>query len=505
MTTPNDDMSSPRPDAEARLSGADPAVGAPDPDIERIRSRVMASTQVVPLEHARRRHRGLLVAGSIAAGVVLLAGVALSGAAVGRVTAPSGEVVAASADTGETIPVVGGGSSPQLPTVQGAPAPAPGPAGGAATSEAKSMVYPGYGAFLEPDASLADDSGTAPGYRFDGSEVDHRALAAQLAKALGVPGKPRNMDGAWMVGPEDYSAPVIWVAEDGMVSWSYTDPTQNPWACAEPAPGGATPEPAPAPDEAQPMAPAESDTSVSGSAGGSTSTDPGVPEQCSAPTKAMPEREALRAAREILTAIGVTESGPQGVDVEWETGSDGVTTWATAWQRVDGSRTQLSWNFTFGEKDPIWASGFAAGLEQIPGYPIVGARTAVERSQSLRWTSFGPTPLDFGGVVPMAEARSGSVASSDVATSSSVSGGAPAQDVPEGVPGKVQVWWDPVTVIGAEPTLVQYWQPDGSLLLLPAYRLATADDRGTWAVIAVADSAIDWIAPETAVTPAPAE
>ena len=204
----------------------------------------------------------------------------------------------------------------------------------------------------------------------------------------------------------------------------------------------------------------------------------------------MSEQDAVRAARKLLASVGVTEDPAAGIDIEWEAGTDGFTTWATAWQRVEGNRTQLSWNFTFDNKDVLWASGFAAGLEPMPAYPTVGAYTAVQRSQDPKFSAFGPTPLDYGGVMPMAESRG--VASSDAAVSSEP---AATPDVPEGDPAKVQVWWDPITVTGAEPTLAQYWQPDGTLLILPAYRLTTADDRGTWAVISVNESVIEWLNP----------
>ena len=158
----------------------------------------------------------------------------------------------------------------------------------------------------------------------------------------------------------------------------------------------------------------------------------------------------------------------------------------TAWQRVDGQRTQLSWSFTFAGETVAWANGFAAGLEQVPSYPIVGARTAVTRTSDPRFTAFGPTPLDYGIAVPMAEARDDATASSDVSASPSV---------PQGDPRRVQVWWDPMTATGAELSLAQYWQPDGTLLILPAYRVTTADDRGTWAIIAVAQTAVEFVAP----------
>ena len=91
---------------------------------------------------------------------------------------------------------------------------------------------------------------------------------------------------------------------------------------------------------------------------------------------------------------------------------------------------------------------------------------------------------DYGGVVPMAEARDDATASPDESTS-----------VPQGDPRRVQVYWDPMLATGAELSLAQYWQPDGTLLILPAYRVTTADDRGTWAIIAVAQTAVEFVAP----------
>jgi hypothetical protein len=168
--------------------------------------------------------------------------------------------------------------------------------------------------------------------------------------------------------------------------------------------------------------------------------------------------------------------------VEWESGSDEYTTWVTAWQRVEGQRTQLAWSFTFTGEDIAWANGFAAGLERIPAYPVVGAHTAVVRSADPRFASFGPTPLDGSIVTPMAAA--------DTSVSSDS-----APRAPRGNPRLVQVWWDPAVATGAELSLAQYWQPDGTLLILPAYRITTADDRGTWAVIAVSQSAVDFVKP----------
>lgn len=449
------------PEGLSRLQGADPAVGAPAPDLEGIRARAQANSAVVPL---RPRRRTAWAIGGVAAAVVLLAGMALAGVAIGRVTAPAPAPVAA-APVEEGLPIVGA-ASPQLPTVASQAANAateslPGsPAKVSGMAADASMIYPGYGVTLLPSDDLADVPGTAVGYRLDATGVDAQALAAQLASVFGVGGSPARQDYGWAVGPVDGSGPAIWVGDDGMVSWSYSDPTRDPWACA----GGVTPEPLPA-------------DSAPSSAG---SVEPTAPESCDPAVKPLSERDAVRAARKILSALGVTDTPAGGVDIEWEAASDDFTTSVTAWQRVEGQRTQLAWTFTFAGDDVAWANGFAAGLEAIPAYPIVGAKTAVQRSSDPKYASFGPTPLD--GAMPMA---------ADGATASSTS----APTVRDGNPERVEVWWDPAIVTAAEQTLAQYWQPDGTLLILPAYRLTTADDRGTWAVIAVAEPAVEFVAP----------
>lgn len=453
-------------DGLSRLQGADPAQGAPAPDLDAIRARAVDQSTVVPM----RSRRTAITVGAVAAGVVLLAGTALAGVAVGRVTAHAGDVVAAPV-ADESLPVVGA-ASPPIPVVagqSGANAPAGSPeamsAAGSPAVADKAMIYPGYGAAMLPGSDLTDEPGTAPGYRLDADGIDLEALARQLGAAFGVPGEPTKQDYGWTVGSVDGTGPSIWIGDDAMVSWSYSDPTINPWECS----GGAVIEPQPAPED------------------GSAAASPGSePESCAPSEPPISERDAVRQARKILATLGVSDQAVDGIDVEWESGSDDFTTWVTAWQRVDGQRTQLSWSFTFAGETVAWANGFAAGLEQVPSYPIVGARTAVTRTSDPRFTAFGPTPLDYGIAVPMAEARDDAAVSSDASASA---------NVPQGDPRRVQVWWDPMTATGAELSLAQYWQPDGTLLILPAYRVTTADDRGTWAIIAVAQTAVEFVAP----------
>ena len=448
-------------DPMTELGGADPAQGAPEPDIAAIRARAGERAAVVPM----RRRRTVVTVGAIAAGVAVLAGVGLAGAALGRLTAPTSEVVAAPV-ADDVLPVVGG-ASPPIPVVAGQPNAGPAASGaemGAMESADKAMIYPGYGATIVAGSDLVDEPGTAAGYRLDSAGVDLQALAGQLGTAFGIDEQPVKQEYGWTVGSTDGTGPSIWVGDDATVSWSFSDPTINPWDC------GVTPLPEPAP----------ADGSTSDSAG----VDPAAPDACAPAVAPIPERDAVRQARKILSTLGVSDQPVDGIDVEWESGADEYTTWVTAWQRVDGQRTQLSWSFTFAGEQVAWANGFAAGLVQVPSYPIVGARTAVTRSSEPKFSAFGPTPLDYGVVMPMAEARDDATASPEAAATA-----------PAGDPRRVQVWWDPMVAVSAERSLAEYWQPDGTLLSLPAYRVTTADDRGTWAIIAVAETAIDFIAP----------
>ena len=48
-----------------------------------------------------------------------------------------------------------------------------------------------------------------------------------------------------------------------------------------------------------------------------------------------------------------------------------------------------------------------------------------------------------------------------------------------------------VEIVDARLGLASQWQPDGSVLVVPAYEFTDADG-GTWSVIAVADEKLDF-------------
>lgn len=441
MTNPIDPT-----DEIARLRGADPLANADDPELTALRRRVLDAAATEPAV-AVRRPRGLMVAGGVAAAVALLAAGTLAGVAIGRATGD--EPILALTDQPAEVPAVNTAPDASAPGMPGR-----GMSMDSALSiedaKASSMIWPGYSADLIADPGLPDVGGTADGYRLDVSGIDRTALAAQLASVFDVAGSPTTSDGMVTVGDASGMGPQIWVYDDATISWAYSDYSRDPWNCP--------------------------DSAVSSESGEPGVSEPMPMEPCTPSGEAISEGVARDQAEALLSSLGVSDGAGFGLD--WETYTDGVITSATAWQTIEGQRTQLSWSVSFHSEGPLWANGFAGGLEVVRDYPIVGARTAVERSALPRWAAFGPTPID-GGVMPMDTVARSATESTETTP--------PATDTSA---DSVVVVWDPAIATGASPTLAQYWTPTGEFLLLPAYRLTTADDRGDWVVIAVAESAV---------------
>jgi hypothetical protein len=286
-----------------------------------------------------------------------------------------------------------------------------------------------------------------------------------VAAALGIPGDPSAQGGdgmSWMVGPMDGSGPQVWVGGYGsMVNWSFNDPSAYV-TCAQPAP-----EPRPA----------DSDSAVKGSDSGGSGVAVGEPSPVCTEAGVPPtEKEAVAQAKEVLAAVGVDPDS-----VEWEVYRDDYSASATAWQVVNGQRTNMAWSFAYSQTGQLqWASGFAAELVEVPAYPIVGARTAIERMKDPRWNS-----LLGGG--PIYAAR-------DVAVSSAAQPGTSEPVTKDGRP-VISMPVSTVVIDKAELGLTQYSQPDGSVLLVPAYVL-TGADGSTWSVLAITEEYVDFSVPQ---------
>ncbi|MDP1876799.1 MAG: hypothetical protein Q8M17_04480 [Actinomycetota bacterium] len=276
---------------------------------------------------------------------------------------------------------------------------------------------PGLPAVFTPAPDLPDVRSVASGYRFTRTGLDGPGVARALAMHLGVAGDVATSNAGWTIG-SDVRLATLTVLDDPAMTWTMADRRSR------------------------------------------ESTAPLI-----APERARDLAEAL------LASIGV------GADsVEWAVDRYDDRVDVIAWHLVDGERSGLSWTIGVGPGGAIvQATGFAAGLQEVPGYPVVGAATAVRRAALPTWQVLGPVPVTGreGGSTP-----------------------APASSLPPSAGGgerpSLQVPMAGIVVTEANLGLGRFWQPDGALLMLPAYRI-TGDDGSVWTLIAVSGDYVDFV------------
>jgi len=384
------------------------------------------------------RGRRALIAGGC---VVALGAVAVGGAVVGRATTPqaqSAPTVSEPANEPGTVPMgMANGSAPQS---------------GDTKVAASSMIWPGFNTVFIPGKGLPHKPGTASGYTVDDTGIDRAALAAQLATVFGVAGQPVKNDYGWTVGPTDGSGPTVYVNEDSSASWSYNNP--------------ATYE--------TPIPVAEGDASSGATTGGTSGVVGGSPGATPSVSPAPSKKDAQAWATDIFTRLGVPLS-----QVDWQIESYDPYTTATAWLTIDGQRTQLQWSMTFyGNGEISNAYGFAAGLVEIPGYAIIGAKDAIARLSQPGWSALQPAMISNGNVNIAIDSQP---AAEPTLPPNPTYQGRPALSVTITV----------ATITKAELGTAQYWQPDGTILLLPAYLISDKDGH-QWSMLAVDDAYVDF-------------
>ncbi|MBI1351566.1 MAG: hypothetical protein GC156_10640 [Actinomycetales bacterium] len=421
-----------------------------------------------PAHAAPRRKRSVWrpILATIAS-LAILAGVGLAGFAYGRSSAPGPDIVVQPGPVTEV-----GADAQSLPQSVMPSTIAP-----VLTVRKQALGAPA--AVLTAAPGLEDNPGTAMGFRLINSGISGAQVASVLATTFGVKGSTIQQDDTWTVGKD--GAPQVVVTDDALFSWTYRDPQKLA-----------------APEVGQQLEPAD----------------------------------AIDLANTLLANIGVDTNS-----VDWQVDRYFDRTAVTAWQLVADQRTQLRWLVAFDPKGAVVeASGFSAGLDPVASYPVVGAATAVKRSTTAPWWTLGATliaPAPDGATAPtVAPVPTDQVTSPTTGTISeppavpSLTGGsgdpvfgssgpeASASAVPSTVPSAAPsvepvvpdatqpglvVRVDDVTVTEAAMGLAQYWEPDGSVLMLPSYVL-TGDDGSTWSLIAVADQYVDFIPSTDPVT-----
>jgi len=259
---------------------------------------------------------------------------------------------------------------------------------------------------LTADPGLSDSPTTASGYRITRAGIDPQKFARQLASALGVTGEPRSSNTQIVSGDD----PQITVNLDSLLTWNF------------------------------------SDTHAS----------------ADAPVGKLPTRQqAIDLASTLLGKLGVDLTS-----IDWQVERVDAGVRVTGWQLVAQQRTTLSWTVTVGRSGSVVsATGFAAGLQEVPGYRVVGAAFAVRRAGLTPWTALPPVPVSLPDVP------------------------SPSPSLP--VDGRLQVATQHVRVTDAVLGLAQYLQPDASVLILPSY-LLTGADGSVWSLLAVTGDAVSF-------------
>ncbi|WP_139417697.1 hypothetical protein [Agromyces laixinhei] len=447
-------------DPVARLRAADPAAGV-EPRAEFGDDVIAQATGVsaAPVEvadltaaRARRRPRWPVIA-AVAASVAIVGG---AGFGLGAMTGGQPELSAAPPISLPMSGAQGGPTQQEAATFD---------AGSRMTTApgVSSMMMPyGLGRNSFSASGLSTAGGSAAAYAFDARGASNTETVAELAAALGVGGTPESKNGSWTVGSPDGTGPTLYVSLDGTLGFSYSNPQVNPWGCGPAAIEPAVPEQAvPEQGASEPAAP--------------EMTIPEMP-ACQPPASELPsEAAAIDALRSLIAATGRDADAFEYTSQTWE---GAVTRMAQAWPVVDGQRIDQAWTLDLAQAGIVSASGALAELVSIGDYDIVSEQAGFERLSDPR---FGAqmTAMPFAG----------EGAPTDLMVEEWA---APTEPPATPAAGSTLAWpVNDVEIVGVRLGLSSQWQPDGSVLVVPAYEFTDADG-GTWSVVAVADAELDF-------------
>ena len=296
---------------------------------------------------------------------------------------------------------------------------------------------------LLPASNMSDSPTTASGYEYAiRGPLDTRWQT--LRNVFALRGDEQKSDFAWQISGVGKNTGSLYLNLHGLASWSYNSSNAITSGCAVSG--------APLPSRAP--------RTQSGSIG--TPCPPAI--------EPLPLSQALNVAKRIHAEVG----GP--INVEWKTQSNPYSgsVEVTAVPLLDGVRassgSSTSWHYSINSDAKVnSASGSFAQPVAMSGLPILGARSAAERVNSKQWSAFGP--FSIGGF-PVEIMK---------ATDSRV--------IEPRVPGQINVAVDRVSVTNPTATLVEFWNSDGTLMLLPGYQYS-ADAHRTFAVISVSDERV---------------
>jgi hypothetical protein len=391
----------------------------------------------------------------------------------------------------------------------------------AVATDMSTGLMPAFGGYVfevgEGLPALPTDS---TGYHYPAGVGVDATEVARIADALGVAGNPEaaapDSGNQWRVGPEDGSAPALFVSSDSQISWYYS----NAWATVEVAGCGVSGSVG-APTEVVSSVDVEGTTeaTVEANIENGVGADGQVPtsaveadqrpaiEEC--PTPEPPEGvptadEAAALANELLTALGEDPAA-----FEFETFADEWSASVAAFPTVDGVRWPTSFSFVFGGQSALqWANGTLAEPVGTGPYPLVDLETAIARleEQNGMW--------GYGGgrdVLAVDAGAADAAATDDVGQDRTPT--SDVQTLPVPIDGSTPPTPEPtppipepvvITLVDVDADLWPVWDADNTVWLLPAYKFT--DTEGTdFTVPAITDEYMIVVEPTIEPQPVPAE
>ncbi|WOF21805.1 hypothetical protein N8K70_10450 [Microbacterium betulae] len=181
---------------------------------------------------------------------------------------------------------------------------------------------------------------------------------------------------------------------------------------------------------------------------------------------------AVGALRDVLAEVG---RDPDAFEYTSETWGGSSTHMAYAWPVIDGQRLDQPWILELAQEGVYSLQGGLSSVVPLGEYAVVSAQEAFERLSDPR---FGAQMT----ALPYAEREE------DAAVDWS-----PPTAAPELPPDGAALSWpvDDVELVSVRLGWASRWQSDGNVLVVPTYAFTDAGG-GTWSVIAVAESRLDF-------------
>ncbi len=361
-----------------------------------------------------------------------------------------------------------------------------------------SMYYPYYNVEYVLGEELPALPTNDTGYWFEAGTAVTADQVSDLAEVFGLTDDPVRIDDGysvwWRVGPDDGSAPMLSVYEDGQQSWNYS----GPWTMSSGVSEG--------------CAVAVSSDGAAGSDGDDVKAEDIVCERVTSETVPLPVGVPTGAEAEAKLRALLVAAGEDPTSYTFETYADEWWASTSAVQTVGGLSYGRRWDVGFGAEGVLqYAGGTIADPVAVGPYPLIGIDEALARLNDQS-SMYGGLRGGFESY-PAASVGVGS----DTAVTNVGEPGV-AEAPPEIMPVEPGMPVDGtipepetviVTLVDVQADLWWAWDIDGSVWLLPAYRFIDSD--GGWHVVAAVadeylviveqDPATSVPAPEPAVEP----